>query len=33
MAKYKAYNYDQLVMIPISLEDQSERLQLHGPAD
>jgi transposase len=24
MAKYKAYNYDQLVMIPISLENQLE---------
>ena len=24
MAKYKAYNYDQLVMIPISLETQLE---------
>ena len=24
MAKYKSYNYDQLVMIPISLEDQLE---------
>jgi transposase len=24
MARYKAYNYDQLVMIPISLEDQLE---------
>jgi hypothetical protein len=24
MAKYKPYNFDQLVMIPISLEDQLE---------
>ena len=24
MAKYKSYNFDQLVMIPISLEDQLE---------
>jgi hypothetical protein len=28
MAKYKPYNFDQLVMIPISLEDQLEPVPL-----